>query len=69
MFEVDDELPTEKGDRPMATDDDHSVFECIMRHENKLRLILGINEAKEKHGLEKTEDALIVIVNKYLSND
>jgi hypothetical protein len=69
MFDVEDDKPERTGERPMATDDDYSVFECVMRHENKLRLILGINEAKEKHGLEKTEDALIAIVNKYLNHD
>lgn len=53
-------------DKPMASDDDYSVFECVMLHENKLRLIKGINQAKEKHGLDKTEDALIAIVNKFL---
>lgn len=56
----------EGGERPMATDDDYSVFECVMLHDNKLRLIEAINHAKAQHGLDKTEDALILIVNKFL---
>ena len=68
FFSVNDK-EEEKSDRPMATDDDYSVFECVMLHNNKLRLVEGINEAKAKYGLDKTEDALIAIVNKFLSND
>jgi len=60
------EREKDSSERPMATDDDYSVFECVMLHDNKLRLIEGINKAKAQHGLEKTEDALILIVNKFL---
>lgn len=60
------ERQKDSSERPMATDDDYSVFECVMLHDNKLRLIEGINKAKAQHGLEKTEDALILIVNKFL---
>jgi hypothetical protein len=61
-----EEKQKDSSERPMATDDDYSVFECVMLHDNKLRLIEGINTAKAQHGLEKTEDALILIVNKFL---
>lgn len=60
------EREKDSSERPMATDDDYSVFECVMLHDNKLRLIEGINKAKAQHGLDKTEDALILIVNKFL---
>ena len=60
------ERQKDSSERPMATDDDYSVFECVMLHDNKLRLIEGINKAKAQHGLDKTEDALILIVNKFL---
>ena len=61
-----EEKQKDSSERPMATDDDYSVFECVMLHDNKLRLIEGINTAKAQHGLDKTEDALILIVNKFL---
>ncbi len=68
FFDVDDQQKIENN-KPSLRDDNYSAFECIMLHDNKLRLIEGINKAKTKFNLDKTEDALIAIINKFLSND
>ena len=68
FFDVDEQQKIENN-KPSLRDDNYSAFECIMLHDNKLRLIEGINKAKTKFNLDKTEDALIAIINKFLSND
>jgi len=68
FFDVEEQKNIENK-KPSLSDDDYSSFECIMLHDNKLRLIEGINRAKTKFGVEKTEDALIAIINKFLYDD
>lgn len=59
---------TIQGHKPRATDDDYSVFELIMLHDNKLKLIEVLTAVKEKHNIEKQEDALMHIVKTYANN-
>lgn len=70
LFEVDDEeQKTEVTDKePSHTAEGYSLFECVLLIENKNRLYEGINLAKEKHGLDTTEEALIAIINNYIEN-
>jgi len=48
-----------------ASSDEYSLFELVMIHENKLKLVEVLNKVKEKFRLEKTEDALMRIINNY----
>ena len=50
---------------PKSTDDEYSVFELVMLHENKLILLQVLNEVKTKHGIDKQEDALMYIINNH----
>jgi hypothetical protein len=66
-FDVDDE--DEKEIKPSATDDDHSNFEIVLEYENKKKLIKVLNEVKDKYNLEKQEEALMLIINKFQEHD
>lgn len=48
-----------------ATDNEYSVFELVMLHENKLLLLETLNDVKEKHSLHKIEDSLMHIIGNY----
>jgi hypothetical protein len=52
---------------PRATDDDYSVFEVVMQHDKKLKLIAALTRVKDDHGLDKTEDALVLLAETYLT--
>lgn len=60
-----------KGDKKAAepkastNDDDYSVYEIVLLHENKLELVKTINAVKEAQGFEKNEQALMHIINKF----
>lgn len=54
---------------PKATDDDYSVFELVMLHSNKLRLVTMLNRIKSERGFEKMEDALLILMDNYEAND
>lgn len=62
-FDVEDEIEQEK--KPRATDDDYSVFELVMLHENKLVFLQLLNEIKAEKKIEKQEDALMELIISY----
>lgn len=55
----------DKPEKPAATGDDYSVFELVMLHANKLKLLETIARVKDQHSFEKTEDALMEIIRKF----
>jgi hypothetical protein len=59
--EVDQEV------KPSASDDNYSVYELIMLHENKLLLLETLNKVKDNYMFEKQEEALMEILRKYNS--
>jgi len=59
----DEEEPTKPT--PSLSDDDHSLFELLMLHENKIKLISILSQIKEKNYIEKQEDALMHLVLNY----
>lgn len=50
---------------PGATDDDYSIFELVMLHENKVELLDILNQVRQDHKFEKIEEALMHIVHSY----
>lgn len=64
LFEVDDK-EEEKEFKPSATDDNYSVFELVMLHENKIQLIETLNKIKNEFLFEKQEDAIMELVRIY----
>jgi len=52
-------------DNPMATDNDYSIFELVMLHENKLILTDTLNKIKQNFLFEKQEEALMELVRIY----
>jgi hypothetical protein len=64
FFDTDDKK-NEVDEKPTASDDDYSVFELIMLHENKLILIDTLNKVKNNYLFEKQEDALMEILRIY----
>lgn len=73
QFDLDELEPSEEesdggeeGHR--LTDDEYSSWDIILRYDNKLKLIEALNLAKELHGIDKTEDALMIITLKYLED-
>ena len=63
--EVSGELQRVEPTRPRATDDDYSNFELVMLHPNKVRLMETLARIKEQHGLDKIEDAMMMLVDKW----
>lgn len=66
-FDIDDDEEPEV--KPRATDDEHSSFEIVLEYENKKRLLKVLNEVKDKYNLEKQEEALMLIINKFQEHD
>lgn len=66
-FDIDDEEEPEV--KPRATDDEHSSFEIVLEYENKKKLLRVLNGVKDKYNLEKQEEALMLIVNKFQEYD
>lgn len=54
--------------RPSASDDNHSRFELVMLHDNKVLLIDVLSQIKEEKELEKLEDALMELVKFWKEN-
>lgn len=54
--------------KPSASADDYSVFELVMLHENKKKLLDFLDEVRAKERLEKIEDALMHIIATYPIN-
>lgn len=51
--------------RPRTTDDEHSTFELVMIHTNKVRLVELLSRIREKHSFGKLEDALMHLAKTY----
>jgi len=64
FFETEDNKE-KSNDLPSGSDDNYSVFELIMIHENKLLLIETLNKVKNNFLFEKQEDALMEILRIY----
>jgi hypothetical protein len=64
FFETEDNKE-KSNDLPSGSDDNYSVFELIMIHENKLLLIDTLNKVKNNFLFEKQEDALMEILRIY----
>lgn len=63
-------IPTSSPDdeeKPKVTDDQYSMFELIMDHVNKVKLIEVLATVKEEKKLEKQEDALMHLASLYKS--
>lgn len=54
-----------KPAEPKASDDDYSMFELVMLHENKVRLLEALGKIRAEHLYEKLEDALMHMVRHY----
>jgi hypothetical protein len=65
FFDLDAENENTEDDIPRASDDDYSSFELVMLHDNKMALLSALRMAKETHGLERMEDAMMVLVENY----
>lgn len=50
---------------PKASDEQYSLFELVMLHENKLRLLDCLNAIKAEQMFEKHEDALMELVRRH----
>lgn len=61
------ELPKEEKPRPSATADEYSVFELVMLHDNKLKLLETLNHIKSNHQLDKLEDCIMHLITLYQS--
>lgn len=57
-----------KSNEPKATDDNYSIFELVMLHDNKLELLETINKVKNNYLFEKQEEALMEIIRVYNKN-
>lgn len=58
----------EPDNSPRGSDDDYSVFELVMLHENKLQLLETLNKVKQNFLFEKQEEALMEIIRVYNNN-
>lgn len=56
---------TPKAAEPKASDDEFSVFELIMNHENKIRLVECLSRIRADQLYDKLEDALMHLVKHY----
>lgn len=50
---------------PKATDDQHSVFDCVMLHTDKVRLVKLLDRLRAQHGYEKASEALMHMVRQF----
>lgn len=55
----------EASSRPSSSDNEHSVYEQIMKHDNKKLLLEVLNQVKDKNGFDTLEQALMEIVTYY----
>jgi hypothetical protein len=62
LLDATGDIPEEPKSIPSATHNDYSVFELVMLHENKLKLLQLLNTIKTKHQFEKLEAALMYLV-------
>jgi hypothetical protein len=64
-FDVDEKNENQSNDSPKSSDNDYSIFELIMLHENKLKLLDTLNKVKNEFLFEKQEEALMEIIRNY----
>jgi len=64
FFDVNED-EEEKTKEPKASDDNYSVFEMIMLHENKIFLLNVLNTIKKELNLKTTADALLHLAKNY----
>lgn len=50
---------------PKATDDQHSVFDCVMLHSEKVRLVKLLDRLRQQHGYQKASEALMHMVRQF----
>ncbi len=65
FFNLDGEVEGEEDFAPKASDDDYSLFEIVMFHENKLFLLNVLNKIKGKLNLKTTAEALDAMARNY----
>jgi ParB-like chromosome segregation protein Spo0J len=65
LNESESELNKSDLNIPKSTDDDYSVYELVMLHENKLLLLETLNKIKTNYLFEKQEDALMELIRIY----
>jgi hypothetical protein len=72
-FEVPDSASEEEEEEPDPTPaagishNDYSQFTIVMLHDNKLKLLQLLNNIQDELDLDKQEDALMAIIEKYQS--
>lgn len=52
-------------EKPSATGSDYSVFELVMLHTNKLKLLEVLNQVRTENEFEKLEEALMHIIESH----
>ena len=65
MFDVDGSEIDAVAKEPKMTDDDYSLFELVMKHENKIILLELLSKIKKEYVFEKQEEALMEIIRIY----
>lgn len=65
--DADEREPSERtaAPEPRPTDDNYSMFQLVMLHENKLKLLDVLNRIKAECEYEKQEDALMHIIREF----
>lgn len=63
-FDLEDE-EEEKDDKRKISDDNYSSFEIVMYHENKIKLLSVLSKIKKEKQLDKLEDAIMTLIEKY----
>lgn len=61
--DAEDKIPKVKA--PKGSDDNYSVFELIMNHENKMLLVDTLQKIKEEQNFMKQEDALMYLIKNH----
>jgi hypothetical protein len=64
-FDVDEKNENQLNDSPKSSDNYYSIFELVMLHENKLKLLDTLNKVKNQFLFEKQEEALMEIIRNY----
>lgn len=57
--------PASLPPKPRASDDDYSVFDVLMLHNNKIRLVETLDQIKHEFAFTKHEEALMYLVQHY----
>tara|TARA_R110000787_G_scaffold100060_1_gene204876 strand:+ start:1268 stop:1906 length:639 start_codon:yes stop_codon:yes gene_type:complete len=69
LYDVQKNTEEDEDKKPKITDDEYSLFELIMQHDNKVKFLSVLSGIKKKYGTEKMEEALIIMINKYIENE